>query len=155
MIGSGTDEHWNNILRAVGRGELVGDPRYKDLSGRITNNDEVDAVITRVDGKAHRGGGAHGTAPLRRHLRTRPHHPGHPRLAAPEGAGHDRRPPPPRAGSPERRQDGRLPPQVQQNAQAATTPPLPGADEHNAEILGDMLGLSKEEIERLKEDGVI
>ena len=46
VVGSGTDEHWNNILRAVGRGELVGDPRYKDLSGRITNNDEVDAVIT-------------------------------------------------------------------------------------------------------------
>ena len=46
VVGSGTDAHWNNILRAVGRGELVGDARYADLSGRITNNDEVDAVIT-------------------------------------------------------------------------------------------------------------
>ena len=56
VIGSGTDAHWNNILRAVGREELVGDARYADLSGRITHNDEVDAVHYRMDGKTHRGG---------------------------------------------------------------------------------------------------
>ena len=115
VIGSGTDEHWNNILRAVGRGELVGDPRYKDLSGRITNNDEVDAVITQWTEKHTVEEALTELRPLRRHLRARPHHKRHPRLAALEDARHDRRPPPPLAGPPERRQDRRLSAQVQQN----------------------------------------
>ena len=46
VIGAGTDTHWHNILRAIGREELIGDQRFANLSGRITRSEEVDAIIT-------------------------------------------------------------------------------------------------------------
>ena len=45
VICSGTNQHWADILKAMGREELYDDVRYKDQSDRITYADEVDALI--------------------------------------------------------------------------------------------------------------
>ncbi len=46
IIATGTDAHWQDLLRAVGRDDLIGDARYADMSGRLTNNAEIDAIVS-------------------------------------------------------------------------------------------------------------
>jgi crotonobetainyl-CoA:carnitine CoA-transferase CaiB-like acyl-CoA transferase len=38
-------DHWHNLLRAIGREELVGDPRYETIEARRERRTEVDAMI--------------------------------------------------------------------------------------------------------------
>ncbi|MDR2089046.1 MAG: CoA transferase [Clostridiales Family XIII bacterium] len=45
VIASGTDAHWQTILRVMGRMDLKDDPKYKEGSQRAKNCDEVDAII--------------------------------------------------------------------------------------------------------------
>ncbi len=154
VVGAGTDAHWNNILRAIGREELVGDARYADLSGRITHNDEVDALITEWT-KKHAV--AEGLDALRRfdvvcgpvhtirdilawpHLRARnmvedlPH----PTLGPLRGVK--------TAGFPLKFE----------KSPGGYDAPAPLSGQHNEEILGAWLGLGEEEIEALRRGGVV
>ncbi|WP_206811570.1 CaiB/BaiF CoA transferase family protein [Paradesulfitobacterium ferrireducens] len=45
VIASGSDQHWERLLKAMNRAELIGDPRYSSQSQRTANADEVDALI--------------------------------------------------------------------------------------------------------------
>ena len=45
VIASGSNQHWAGIVKVMGREDLIDDLRYKDQSDRITNADEVDAII--------------------------------------------------------------------------------------------------------------
>jgi formyl-CoA transferase len=38
-------DHWHNLLRAIGRAELIGDPRYETLAARQEHGAEVEALV--------------------------------------------------------------------------------------------------------------
>ncbi|HEX3882907.1 MAG TPA: CoA transferase [Stellaceae bacterium] len=40
------EEHWHNLLAAMGREELRDDPRYKDNAARVANRELVDETIS-------------------------------------------------------------------------------------------------------------
>ena len=169
VIGSGTDAHWNNILRAVGREELVGDARYADLSGRITRNDEVDAVITEWTEK-HTAEDA--LSALRRFAEEQradvicgPVHTIEDILAWPHLKARNMLEdlPHPTLGPLSGVKTAGFPLKFSKSP-GGYDAPAPLSGQHNdgrrprprrAEILGERLGLTKEEIEKLKEDGVI
>ena len=154
MVGSGTDKHWNNILRAVGRGELVGDSRYSDLSGRITHNDEVDAVITEWTEK-HTVEEA--LCALRRFdVICGPVHTIRDILAWPHLKEREMIEdlPHPTLGNLSEVKTAAFPLKFSKTP-GGYEAPAPLSGQHNEEILGDLLGLAKEEIDRLREDGVI
>jgi CoA:oxalate CoA-transferase len=41
-----TEEHWPNLLRAMGREDLLDDPRFKSHPDRAAHMDETEAVVT-------------------------------------------------------------------------------------------------------------
>jgi len=45
VIASGSEAHWEGILKAMGREDLIGDKRYATFSERIKCADEVDSII--------------------------------------------------------------------------------------------------------------
>lgn len=45
VIASGANAHWEGILKAMGREDLIGDTRYADIPDRIKRADEVDQII--------------------------------------------------------------------------------------------------------------
>lgn len=146
-----TEEHWQNLLAAMGREDLKGDPRFETNTARVENLSEVDAMIAAWVGgmtKAEAFAAAQRhhvpTAPVRdleevvndAHMHERGmlnwiDHPDVGRIAAPHSPirilGNERMPLRPAA---------RL-----------------GA--HNRAVYVDWLGLDAEEFERLQQDEVI
>src|SRR5262249_59499852 len=48
------EEHWHNLLRAMGREDLRDDPRFADNGARVANREATDALVaawTRTLGK--------------------------------------------------------------------------------------------------------
>src|SRR5580693_2279660 len=48
------EEHWHNLLRAMGREDLRDDPRFADNAARVANREATDALVaawTRTLGK--------------------------------------------------------------------------------------------------------
>ncbi|MBI5968025.1 MAG: CoA transferase [Deltaproteobacteria bacterium] len=45
VICTASDAHWASLLKAMGREDLIEDPRYKTLDQRMKNADEVDALV--------------------------------------------------------------------------------------------------------------
>jgi len=45
VVCSAADSHWSTLLKAMGREDLLDDPRYKKLDQRMANADEVDALV--------------------------------------------------------------------------------------------------------------
>lgn len=41
----GNPTHWPKLLEAIGRADLIGDPRYDTREARVEHEDEVDAII--------------------------------------------------------------------------------------------------------------
>lgn len=39
------ETHWQSLLKAMGREDLRNDPRYADLKGRVAHMDEIDALV--------------------------------------------------------------------------------------------------------------
>ena len=39
-------EHWNRLLKVMGREDLIGDERYSTPAARTANRDEVDAIVS-------------------------------------------------------------------------------------------------------------
>ena len=63
----GNEDHWRRLVRAIGREDLLADPRMADGHARFKNQAAVDAAITEWtskrtqaggDGDHRRGGGA-------------------------------------------------------------------------------------------------
>jgi CoA:oxalate CoA-transferase len=146
-----TDEHWQNLLVAMGREELKGDARFETNGARVENLTEVDRMIGEwiagmTKDEAYRVAQKHKvpTAPVRdleevvndEHLHQRGmlswlDHPRVGRIAAPNSP---------------LRFDG--------------TPPMPLTPSgalgiHNREIYQDWLGLSEEEVAELEQDEAI
>jgi formyl-CoA transferase len=154
VIGSGTDSHWHNVLRAIEREDLIGDQRFSDLSGRITRNEEVDTIISEwakeqtseeAMSKMRTFDVICGPVRTIQDILAWPHMKArnmlqdlpHPTL----GPLSDIKAP----GFPIKFSDS--PGEFDQSA------PLGG--HHNEEILGGLLGIEKKEIEKLKSEGII
>ena len=154
IIATGTEAHWHDLLRVIGRGDLIGDARYADMTGRLTHNEEIDDLIgewtkEREVGEAVRllreGGVICG--PVRNireilawpHLRERGmigevHHPTLGPLPGVHAPG--------------------FPIKLEKSPGGYERPaPLIGA--HNDEIFGGLLGIDKAGRDRLKEEGII
>jgi CoA:oxalate CoA-transferase len=145
------EEHWYNLLRAMGREDLRDDPRFANNAARVANREATDALVaawTRALGKMevfaiakrHRIP----LAPVRevdevmrdRHMHER---------GMLEWIEHD--------------EIGRIvvptTPLRIHGADPVDTVPSPKLGQHNREIYGDWLGLSAAEIGALEQDGVI
>jgi CoA:oxalate CoA-transferase len=146
-----TEAHWQNLLKAMGRDDLAGDPRFATNSARVAHMEETDALVeawTRSLGK------------MEVFARTKAYRiPCAPVRTAPEVMNdphmHER-------GMLERIDHPELGAIV-----VPTTPlrlhgtdrvaagPSPTVGQHNAEIYGGWLGLSAAAIAELKGSGVI
>jgi CoA:oxalate CoA-transferase len=150
-INVAVEEHWHNLLKAMGRQELRDDPRFADNAARVAHRDEVDALVadwTRSRGKMecfalakrHRIP----LAPVRevdevmhdRHMHER----GMLKWIEHDEIGHIVVP---------------TSPLRFHGADPVDTQPSPKLAQHNAEIYGGWLGLSAAEITELKNDGAI
>lgn len=142
--------HWHNLLRTIGRAELIGDPRYETNPARLEREAEIDAMIADW---------------TRRHTK----HEAMRLLGAagvPAGAVLDTRellddPDFERRGMiqtmPHPAQGGYKMPgwPVRHNGATAPVGPAPLLGEHTAQVLSAWLGLGAEEVRALKADGVI
>ena len=145
------EAHWTNLLDAMGRQELKGDPRFAGNAKRVEHMQEVDALIEawtrtlpRDEAFAITRRHRVPSAPVRdlaevmhdphMHARGMLEHIDHPDL------GNIVVP-----GSPLRFH----------GADRIATTPSPGVGQHNDEVYGKWLGLSQAEIAALSRDGVI
>jgi crotonobetainyl-CoA:carnitine CoA-transferase CaiB-like acyl-CoA transferase len=46
MIAIGEDNRWSSFLRAIGRDDLVDDPRFRNVEERVNHYDDIDALIS-------------------------------------------------------------------------------------------------------------
>jgi len=150
-IHTGTDQHWLNILDAAGRQELKADPRWQTMHGRSAYLDEINAIVSAWTSGLTKAEAAEQArkfripvAPVRevdevmndRHMHERGmlewvDHPDLGRVVLP-----------------------RSPLRVH-GTEMAPTLPSPRLGQHNDEIFGGWLGLSNEELESLRREGVI
>ncbi len=143
-------EHWTRLLKVIGREDLIGDPRYETMAARGAHEAEIDAVIaawTREHSKEEAmrligGAGVPAGAVLDTlELLNDPslERRGIMQIVEQAKSGAYKMPAWPV------RFDG-APPRVKRS-------PLLG--EHNAEVLGQWLGIGEEELAGLKSEGII
>jgi CoA:oxalate CoA-transferase len=146
-----TEEHWPNLLRAVGREDLMDDPRFKSHAERAAHMEETEAVVTawtsvrtKTEVAATLKRFRVPCAPVRnamevmndRHMHERGmlQHVDHPSLG-----------------------DVILPnsPLRLHGADRTETVPSPFLGQHNQEIYGEWLGLGVDGVAELRRDGTI
>jgi crotonobetainyl-CoA:carnitine CoA-transferase CaiB-like acyl-CoA transferase len=146
-----TEEHWPNLLRAMGREDLLGDPRFKSHPERAAHMEETEAVVsawtstrTKAEVAATLKQFRVPCAPVRNaievmndphmHQRGMLQHIDHPSLG-----------------------DVILPnsPLRLHGADRTEAVPSPSLGQHNQEVYGDWLGLGAEGVEALQRDGAI
>jgi crotonobetainyl-CoA:carnitine CoA-transferase CaiB-like acyl-CoA transferase len=47
----GNPQHWPKLLEAIGRKDLIGDPRFETREARVENSAEIDRIITEFTSK--------------------------------------------------------------------------------------------------------
>ena len=144
----GNPQHWPRLLEAIGRKDLIGDPRYETQDARVKHEAEIDAVITewtskhdkyeamRVIGAAVPAGAVRDTLELmndanfeeRGIIQTIQHPTGPFKMA----------------GWP-----------VRFNGKPAPVKPAPLLGQHSAEVLTDWLGLSEVQVAALHAEKII
>ena len=150
-INVAVEAHWHAMLKAMGREELRDDPRFKDNAARIRHRGETDALVTEWTrtlskmelfalAKRHRIP----LAPVR-NVDEVMADPGMHERGFLHEIEHD--------------EIGRIvvptSPLRFHGADKVKLRPSPKLRQHNAEIYGDWLGLSADDIARLERDGVI
>src|SRR5579884_2311747 len=143
-------EHWTRLLKLIGREDLIGDERYATMDARIARSDEVDEIVSQwtrqhtkheawrlISGVGVPAGAVLDTAEIQndpnfeeRGILQTIHHPVHGDFKMPSWPV---------------RVDGKT-------ARLVSSPML---GQHNAEVLGEWLGIGADELEALRRDGVI
>jgi crotonobetainyl-CoA:carnitine CoA-transferase CaiB-like acyl-CoA transferase len=143
-------EHWNRLLKVMGREDLIGDPNYDSPDARTERREEVDAIVSswtrkhdkheamRLVGEATIPTGAvmdtmelaNDTSFVRRGIRQVMHHPQVGDYTM--------------SGWP-----------VRFSGKTPAVKPAPLLGEHNAEVLADWLGMDKDRIGNLQSEAVI
>ncbi|MBW4091115.1 MAG: CoA transferase [Proteobacteria bacterium] len=146
-----TEGHWRNLLVAMGREELAGDPRFATNAARAANMDAVDAVVADWT----RGLGKHAVfAATKRHripsapVRDVAEVMDDPHMHA---RGFLERVEHPEFGSVVLQGS----PLRLHGAERVATVPSPSIGQHNAEVYREWLGLSPAEVAGLQAEGVI
>lgn len=154
VIASGNDKHWERILKAIERDDLIGDARYAVQAERTARADEVDEIITAWTKNRDTETVVKRLqdfevpcAPVREmqevlqdeELRKR---------GTLTSLVH------PTAGSLEEYASWDMPVRFS-NARVGFDQPAPRLGQHNNEVFGSVLGLTEREISQLKEQGVI
>jgi CoA:oxalate CoA-transferase len=150
-INVAVEEHWHQLLAAMGRTDLRDDPRFKTNADRVAHLDETDALVgawTRTLGKMEVFTIAKRyripCAPVRDVAEVM-HDPHMHERGMLEWIEHD--------------EIGRIvvptSPLRFHDADAVATTPSPKLGQHNADIYGGWLGLSSDEIANLTRSGVI
>ena len=144
----GNPQHWPRLLEAIGRKDLIGDPRYDTQDARVEHEAEIDAIIAewtikhdkyeamRVIGAAVPAGAVRDTLELmndpnfeeRGIIQSIQHPTGRFRMA----------------GWP-----------VRHDGKVAEIVPAPLLSQHSSEVLADWLGMTAEEVATLRTDKVI
>lgn len=145
------ETHWTNLLEAIGRTDLAGDPRFSSREQRVRNLEETDRLISDWTSRHTR---AEATRIFRKHkvpsapvrdlveVTNDPHmhergmleridHPQFGRIVVPNS------------------------PLRLHGVDPLPSVPSPRLGQHTHEILSDMLGLQADEIARLESEGVI
>jgi len=150
-IHTGTEQHWNNLLVAAGRDDLLEDPRFRTMHDRGRHRDETHAIVTAWTSSVTKNEAAAlakkhriPLSPVRNvdevmldeHMHARGmlewfEHPELGRVVMPTS------------------------PMRYHGSTVADMAPSPRLGEHNAEIYGEMLGLSSSEVAALKAEGII
>ena len=151
VIAIGSDEEWRGLCQAMGRPQLASDPRFDTLLARWQNEGELDQIVSEWTlGRDHYQAmhtlQAHGV-PAGAVLK------GSEVIADPhlnargfwDSVDH------PEAGM---YKQVTTPWRLSQSPRRATIP-APGLGEHNDYVLGEILGLSGQQIQELKEQGLI
>ena len=145
------EEHWHNLLAAMGREDLRDDPRYSSPDARVKNRELVDATITAwtqtLPKMAIFAIAKQRRIPLApvREVNEVMHDPGMHERGFLDDIEHDEIGPITVPTSPLRLH----------GADRRPTSPSPKLGQHNDQIYGEWLGLSVSEIAALKADGVI
>lgn len=145
-----TQGMWNGLLKAIGRPELIGDERYADQRTRSQHWEEVYEMIagwtssrTKFDVMETMGrGGVPCSAVFdTTDLLSHPHLKARDMVVTME---HPTRGTFTMPGCP-----------VKLSASAATTTPAPLLGQHNEEVYGDLCGLAPEQLQRLRQEGIV
>jgi crotonobetainyl-CoA:carnitine CoA-transferase CaiB-like acyl-CoA transferase len=143
-------EHWTRLLKLIGREDLIGDERYATMDARIARSDEVDEIVSQwtrqhtkheawrlISGVGVPAGAVLDTAEIQndpnfeeRGILQTIHHPVHGDFKMPS-----------------------WPVRVDGTTARLVSSPMLG--QHNAEVLGEWLGIGADELEALRRDGVI
>ena len=145
----GNPQHWPRLLEAIGRKDLIGDPRYDTQAARIEHEAEIDELISewtrkhdkyeamRVIGAAVPAGAVRDTLELmndpnfeERGIVQTIRHPAYDSFKM--------------AGWP-----------VRFNGKPPVVTPSPLLGEHSAEVLRDWLGMSDEQVTKLQAEKII
>jgi crotonobetainyl-CoA:carnitine CoA-transferase CaiB-like acyl-CoA transferase len=150
-IHTGTEQHWKNLLVAAGREDLLDDPRFRTMHDRGRHRDETHAIVTNWTMSVTKDEAAAlaqkhriPLSPVRNvdevmldpHLHERGmlewfDHPELGRVVMPTS------------------------PMRYHGSKVADMAPSPRLGQHNEEVYGEFLGLTKAQVAALKADGVI
>jgi formyl-CoA transferase len=142
-------QHWPRLLEAIGRKDLIGDPRFENQAARLKNEAEVDRIITeftrkhdkyecmRVIGAAVPAGAVRDTLELM-------HDPDFEERGIIQKIQHPTNGAFRMAGWP-----------VRFNGKPPVVKPAPLLGQHSSEALRDWLGMSEEQVAALRAEGVI
>ncbi|HEX2172968.1 MAG TPA: CoA transferase [Dehalococcoidia bacterium] len=150
IFAGANDRHWDRLLRVIGREDLIGDEAYSTTRARWKRADEVDAMVeTWTRGRTkHEALAALGSAGVPAgacldsveifedpHLRERGmivevEHPVQGKFKMPGSA-------------------------VQLSASPVEVRPAPLLGQHNAEVLGELLGMDEKSVEELRARGIV
>lgn len=150
-IHTGTEQHWKNLLVAAGREDLLEDPRFRTMHDRGRHRDETHAIVTNWTMSVTKDEAAAlaqkhriPLSPVRNvdevmldpHLHERGmlewfDHPELGRVVMPTS------------------------PMRYHGSKVADMAPSPRLGQHNEEVYGEFLGLTKAQVAALKADGVI
>ena len=151
LIGAATQANWLNLCGALGAGHLADDPRYIDSTTRSENADALRAALESILASATMDQWLERlevagvpSAPINTVDRVLDH---------PQVRANDMVVSSPTADGGSMDLLG-IPVKLSATpGKAGNAPPTPG--QHNAEVLGEMLGLSKTQVEKLTNDGVL
>jgi len=141
---------WKLLAKAIGRPELADDPRFKDREGRVSRNTELDALVEAWTGERTKhevmetlgaAGVPAGAVLDSAEVLTNEHLRGRGMVVDVE---HPTRGKMPIPGNP-----------IRMSASPTDVTRAPLLGEHNAAVYGKLLGLSAEDVDGLKRDGVI
>jgi formyl-CoA transferase len=142
-------QHWPRLLEAIGRKDLIGDPRFDNSQMRVKNQAELDRIITeftskrdkyecmRVIGAAVPAGAVRDTLELL-------NDPNFVERGIIQPVEHPHRPDFKMAGWP-----------VRFNGKTAPVTPAPLLGAHGAEVLKEWLGMTEEQVAALRAEKVI